>query len=480
MDRHNYATFDINQHLAQLIEKSPVVVCTWRNDEGWPISYVSANVRQFGYQPEELLSGDLRFADLIHPGDTQRLSEEVTAYIAHGPDTYRQVYRLRHADGHWIWIEDHTWLVRDATGTVTSIEGVLIDCSEERRGELYDSAHVEITSLADDYDEPALIAKLLHYANLLTDSEVSALRLPTADAASDIGIAGTVLTSVADADEPSAIPLTTATRMLPRWDFATGNAEPVICNTHCAEEPVNISRTTAISVHRHLVVPLRRKGLAAGFIAVCNKQSDYLQSDIHLLQKLLDLGWEIIYRRRLEAELTQRNYELESLARADALTGLPNRLVLEERLELAIARGRRHEAKFAVAFLDLDGFKPVNDAYGHPAGDRVLQTLARRFPAVIREGDTVARFGGDEFIFLFLDIKGEADVRELLARVMAAIAEPIAIHHEGDAIEASLSASAGVTFYPQAEDVTGSELLRQADQAMYRAKAERSTSVVIY
>lgn len=119
--------------LSTLIEHSPVVAIAWRNEPGWPVSFVSANISQWGYRREELLSGQLKYVDIIHPDDLPCIKAEVAAHLADGPNEYRQEYRLRHADGHWLWIADRTWLSRDASGAVTGISGVLIDISEQHR-----------------------------------------------------------------------------------------------------------------------------------------------------------------------------------------------------------------------------------------------------------------------------------------------------------------------------------------------------------
>jgi PAS domain S-box-containing protein len=121
------------RQLASLIEHSPVVAIAWRNAPGWPVSFVSDNVAEWGHAPEELRSGRLEYADLIHPEDRPRIEAEVAGYFAHGPDHYIQEYRLRRADGQWLWIKDRSWLTRAADGTVTAIQGVLLDISESRR-----------------------------------------------------------------------------------------------------------------------------------------------------------------------------------------------------------------------------------------------------------------------------------------------------------------------------------------------------------
>jgi diguanylate cyclase (GGDEF)-like protein/PAS domain S-box-containing protein len=158
--------------------------------------------------------------------------------------------------------------------------------------------------------------------------------------------------------------------------------------------------------------------------------------------------------------------QLEHIAHFDALTSLPNRVLLADRLHQGMAHAQRHSQPLAVAYLDLDGFKTINDTYGHEVGDQVLINVALRMKQALREGDTLSRLGGDEFVAVLL---GQGDVESsapMLTRILAAAAKPLKI----DQLELQVSASLGVTFYPQGLDVDADQLLRQADQAMYQAK----------
>lgn len=164
--------------------------------------------------------------------------------------------------------------------------------------------------------------------------------------------------------------------------------------------------------------------------------------------------------------LKANEQQLEQIAHFDALTKLPNRLLLGDRLHQALIQAQRRGQPLAVVFLDLDGFKAVNDQYGHDAGDHLLVEVAGRMKQALREGDTLARLGGDEFVAVLLDV-GDVNLCEpMLNRLLAAAAQPVPF---GD-VMLQVSASLGVTFYPQAMDVAANQLLRQADQAMYRAK----------
>ena len=164
--------------------------------------------------------------------------------------------------------------------------------------------------------------------------------------------------------------------------------------------------------------------------------------------------------------LKQHEKQLEYLAHYDALTTLPNRVLLADRLRQDMAQAQRRGQCLAVAYLDLDDFKALNDMHGHAAGDQVLMTLTARMQQCLREGDTLARLGGDEFVAVMLDLADVTASVPMLTRLLAAAAQPV---HVGDRV-LQISASLGVTFYPQAENIDADQLLRQADHAMYQAK----------
>ncbi len=173
-------------------------------------------------------------------------------------------------------------------------------------------------------------------------------------------------------------------------------------------------------------------------------------------------GWiatvdDVTDRRRAETELTHR-------ATHDMLTGLPNRMLLEDRLQQACARLHRERDAVAVMFIDLDGFKSVNDNYGHTVGDQVLIEVANRLRQILRSVDTVARLGGDEFV-VFCEGLPEGDVAEVVRRIHGAIAVPLVIN--GEALRIGASVGVEIT---RDETVTFDELLARADQAMYREK----------
>ena len=165
------------------------------------------------------------------------------------------------------------------------------------------------------------------------------------------------------------------------------------------------------------------------------------------------------------SQLLQRKQKLEFTSNHDALTGLPNRVLLGDRLGQAIANAKRNREIFAVCYLDLDGFKSVNDGLGHAAGDQLLCEIAKRLKSVVRNNDTVARVGGDEFVILLGEMKSPDDCIVILDRLLEGVSQPVPIGNK----TAHVTASIGVATFPHGANDAES-LLKLADQAMYLAK----------
>ena len=187
------------------------------------------------------------------------------------------------------------------------------------------------------------------------------------------------------------------------------------------------------------------------------------------ISSIVGIDGNIQYYVALFSDITsQKEHErqLEHIAHYDALTGLPNRVLNSDRLRQAMTQAGRRNEKIAVLYLDLDGFKEVNDHYGHSIGDKLLMALSIRMKQALRDGDTLSRLGGDEFVAILTDLDDTSIALPIIQRLLDAASQ--AIHLDDFTIQ--VSASIGVTFYPQYDDVDGDLLIRQADQAMYEAK----------
>jgi diguanylate cyclase (GGDEF)-like protein/PAS domain S-box-containing protein len=174
-------------------------------------------------------------------------------------------------------------------------------------------------------------------------------------------------------------------------------------------------------------------------------------------------------------ERKRRQDEITAIAYRDALTGLPNRRLFHDRLAIALAQAHRYRQRLALIFLDLDRFKPINDSLGHDVGDQLLRAVAERLQACVREGDTLARLAGDEFVLLLPGIHYAEDVGRIARKVLEAMRQPFRIGER----DLRLTASAGIGVYPDDGD-SAEALLKNADTAMYRAKERGRDAYELY
>ncbi len=193
-----------------------------------------------------------------------------------------------------------------------------------------------------------------------------------------------------------------------------------------------------------------------------------------------------VVNRALEAQVRERHVlehqlatvtEQEEVARHaalhDALTGLPNRALFNDRLEHGLAQAKRHNWTMAVMFMDLNDFKIINDTYGHDVGDNVLQTIAGRLKENTRGDDTMSRYGGDEFLYLLLEIGNEQNVIFIAKKIIQAIQAPQEVSVADGSVSLTISASIGISVFPK-DGTTAEALIKNADKAMYEAKRTKS------
>ena len=219
--------------------------------------------------------------------------------------------------------------------------------------------------------------------------------------------------------------------------------------------------------YQHMWDSLNTTGHWEGEIWNRRKNGD-IYAQLQSISVVHDSDGEVLNYVSLFSDISQQKaheQELEHIARYDVLTGLPNRSLLADRLQQAMSHCLRQRNILAVVFVDLDGFKQINDLHGHDAGDKLLVAISQRMKAALRDGDTLARIGGDEFVAVLTGMEQPTDCEIVLTRILKAASESVAI--EGHILH--LSASLGVTLFPH-DSSDADQLLRHADHAMYQAK----------
>jgi diguanylate cyclase (GGDEF)-like protein/PAS domain S-box-containing protein len=232
------------------------------------------------------------------------------------------------------------------------------------------------------------------------------------------------------------------------------------------------------SFYRSIWSSLRREGTWSGEIVNRRKNGEryYLQLNVTAIH---DENKNTSYYITIFSDITQlkrHEQQLQHIAYHDALTGLPNRLLLGDRLSQAITQARRNGKMLAVLYLDLDSFKPINDNFGHEIGDLALIEVAHRLSDSLRDSDTVARLGGDEFVVLLADLSDFSECGQTAHRLLDCIIEPIILGEH----RLYLSASIGISRYPDDGSTDTDILLRYADQAMYLAKTAGRNQFLFY
>ena len=185
---------------------------------------------------------------------------------------------------------------------------------------------------------------------------------------------------------------------------------------------------------------------------------------------------EVRERHEMEERLTALTEQSNADRHAsfhDPLTGLPNRALFDDRIEHGLAQAKRHGWTLAVMFVDLDNFKSINDVHGHETGDTVLQIIADRLTKITRRDDTICRHGGDEFLYLLLEISEEKDATMIAQKLILAIKEPCVIKAQTSRVVVEVFASIGIAFSPKHGD-DAPTLIGHADRAMYEAKRSQS------
>lgn len=394
------------------------------------MDYVSDGVEAImGFKAEEYISGAARVGFLVHPDDMDRVR---AAYLAamNEPGRYALEFRIVTPKGEtkWIWDQGQA-VVSDESDEVIAIEGYVTDVTERRQAEdALAESEKRYRDLFENARDPMLTYDLMN--GRIIDANERVMELTGYDRETLLERSITDLVAKEWHEEAAAA--------LKRV-FAGDNT------------PYELAIVTKKGGHIPVEVTSR-------IILGKNGQPRTVQA----------IGRDITERKQAEETIRRLAYH-------DALTDLPNRALFEDRLDLALAQSRRMGEMLAVMFLDLDSFKVVNDTLGHSAGDKLLQEVANDIAKLVREGDSVARVGGDEFTLLLAGIAGPQDATEVAQRILDCLRQTRTIN----GTEFCTTGSIGITTFP-ADGDNGETLLRNADTAMYRAKERGRDNYQLY
>ncbi|PWG63880.1 sensor domain-containing protein [Spiribacter halobius] len=414
--------------------------------------FVSAAAEQvFGYPPEEMLGR--KMMDFVFEEDRSRTMDAARQVMAGQPLPHFE-NRYVHKDGRLVHV---MWSARWSEEAGLRI-GVARDVTEIRHAERMQNALYQISAASHQAEGLDTLYQRLHriLADLLPASHFTvALYEPETQRVT--------YPYWQDPERPTPPPQPLEAHLVSTQVIRTG--EPIwIPDEDGGSTGANGLQLANVDAQAWLGVPLPMADGVMGALVMHSgsRPLRYSRQDLELLQFVsLQLAAAIEHQRA--------QAWLEHAARHDPLTGLPNRWMLQDRLEVALRWAHRYEEQVAVVYLDLDGFKQINDRWGHEAGDRLLQEVARRLTGCVREADTVSRVGGDEFVLVLNNIDGREAAERMRKKIHAALEAPCAI---GEGREAAIRGSIGLALYP--EDGEDREtLIRIGDGAMYAEKRRR-------
>jgi diguanylate cyclase (GGDEF)-like protein/PAS domain S-box-containing protein len=399
----------------------------------------------------------------IHPDDQGRVIAGVHRVIGSGGENWSDEYRFQDGKGEWVHVLDRGQVIRDDAGRAVRMIGAMADISARKQAE---------ERIHNQAMRQRLIAEFGQQAFASTDVEdvlKRAVELVSVSLKADyctvleLDKSGRHLLLKAASGWPDELKSRPAVPIRPggRLEFVLSHREPLIIEDLPKDDRFPDSPLLRLGVRSGIQVPIfGTAGTYGIFSAHSRAELRFGPDDASFLQSVANILAVAIERKNAQERL-------ERLAQFDSLTGLPNRQLFHDRLLKTMAHARRGGSPMAVLFIDLDRFKLVNDTQGHSAGDKLLQEAAMRLLQCVRAGDTVGRFGGDEFGAIVTDLAKPGDAGVVAQKVLDALGQPFKL----DAHDTYVSASIGITLFP-ADGDNPEALVMNADTAMYRAKEQ--------
>ena len=368
-----------------------------------------------GYAENEIKDDVSEWERLVHPDDLAITLSCINDFLNHKAEKYNAEFRMQHKEGHYLTILSRAFASENEAGEITRLVGTHVDITQQK---LSEEKHTLAASVFTHAGESIVI----------TDAT------------------GKIL------DVNETFSQTTGYSR----EEATGKNPRILQSGRQSSQ-----------FYTDMWQALLNEGYWSGEVWNRRKNGE-VYAVMATISAVRDVHGDTTHYVSLANDITlikHHQEQLERIAHFDLLTSLPNRTLLADRLSQAMLQCGRHEQSLAVVFLDLDGFKTVNDTHGHGVGDELLIALSLRMKEALRENDTLSRIGGDEFVAVLADLDKVEDCEPVLERLLLAASEPVVINN----VVLNVSASIGVTLYPQ-DNVDTDQLIRHADQAMYVAK----------
>lgn len=432
---HEVGVNDDNERLKLIINATGVGIWDWQVITG-ELSFNQRWAQIIGYSVEELHPIQFEtWSSNLHPEDLEKASKLLERHFSGELDVYEIEARMKHKLGHYVWI---------------FASGKLIERDESGRPKRMIGLHLDITE-RKEYEERLIISsQILNESQRIAKLGGWELNLKT----------GLLFWT----DETYRIHETSPEEFNPTVDAGVDYflPESKAMISHALDEAINKGIGYDLELETYTT-----KGNKIDVRTTCSVELEHGKA-IRLAGIFQDISEQKAIQRKLEkinGDLEQANGALKLSAHYDSLTGLPNRNLLTDRMQQAIAKSTRINRSVAIAFMDLDGFKEINDLYGHSIGDALLKKVSSQLKNVLRISDTLSRFGGDEFVILIEDLDSQQEGEEILTRIL----EQMSSTYEVEGKLLAITASIGVTYYPF-DNCNPEQLLRHADQAMYISK----------
>jgi diguanylate cyclase (GGDEF)-like protein/PAS domain S-box-containing protein len=441
----------------------------YTHDADHRFEYLSPSVAEvLGYHPEELIGQRYEILLTVDPMN-EAVSQLTKNALQTGERTAAYVARVQHKSGRLIYLELIESPLRRG-GKVIGLQGFARDITERIEAERLRQVLYEVAEAAHEAPDLVTLFRAVHRSlGRLLDVTNFCIAL-TENNRADLFTFPFEVDEDGEKDTSGRGP-----QLIPGspTSYVVKTGRPLLADRQHYEELVAARAITTPGSPpvSWLGVPLEVGDKIIGVVVAQSRTAStvYTEKELEIMEFVSTQIAVAIERKRAQQALIESRESLRYLAHHDPLTMLPNRLLFYERLNHAIAQVRRYNRHMALLFVDLDNFKAVNDGYGHDVGDLVLQEVARRLQGCVREVDTVARIGGDEFTIILAEITHPADAGIVAQKILRVLASP---YHAKDG-ELTITASIGGSIF-HGGDKEMDDIIKHADNAMYRAKRTRN------